>query len=81
VSPHARSHLPDCLLKAATVHIEFPRFDVSTVVRTIRIVTGRQCGETVDDALVAGLTAADIIVAIRFDRTPKQCVQRTPPHR
>lgn len=74
VSPHARSHLPDCLLKAATTHIEFPRFDAATIVRTIRIVTGKRCSEAVDAALVAGLTVADIIVAIRFDRTPKQCI-------
>lgn len=74
LSPLGVTHLPEAVLKATTNRIEFPRLDPITVVRTIRIITGRRCREEVDAELAAKITIADLIVAVRFDRSPAQCL-------
>lgn len=74
LSPSARNHLPSCLMKAASTKFDFPRIDPLTIERTIRIVTGRRFGSTFDCSIGAGATVEDLIIAIRFDRTPAQCI-------
>jgi len=74
VSPLASAYVPTCLADAALARIEFPQFDAATIARTIRIVTGRRCGQ-IPDEVIAGTTVAGLIVAIRFDRTPVQCIE------
>lgn len=75
ISPLARSHLPSCLIKAASTKMDFPRIDALTVERAIRIVTGRRCGRALDCLIGTGATVEDLIIAIRFDRTPGQCIE------
>ena len=53
ISPLGRTHLPDALNRGATYHIDFPALDSATIVRTIRIVTGKTCRETIPDDLTA----------------------------
>jgi cell division protease FtsH len=74
ISPMARTHLPDALNKAATARIDFPRLDTTVIARVIRIVTGKICREAIDDATVARTSLSDLVVAVRFDRTPAECL-------
>jgi cell division protease FtsH len=74
ISPLATTHLPEVLIAAATERIEFPPLDTTTISRTIRIVTGRRCREPIEADLAAQVTLGDLAIAVRFDRTPAQCV-------
>lgn len=74
ISPLARTHLPKVVNDAATDHIDFPSLDPATVARTIRIVTGKACREAIAAEDIARTTLADLEIAIRFDRTPEQCL-------
>ena len=74
ISPLGRTHLPKALNFAATNHIDFPALDSATVTRTIRIVTGKTCHEAIPEEIAVGLTVADVDIAVRFDRTPQQCL-------
>ena len=73
ISPASETHLPAAVLKAAPVRIVLPRLDPATIARAIRIVTGRPCRDLLDVA-TAGIAPVDLIVAIRFDRTPAGCL-------
>lgn len=74
ISPAAGSHLPACLVKAATTKIDFPRLDVLTIERTIRIVTQNRCDSRLHGVIAVGPSVEDLILAVRFDRTARQCV-------
>lgn len=74
ISPGAETHLPAALLKSAPIRIGFPSLDPVTIARVIRIITGKRCRELLDHDTVARLTPVDAIVAVRFDRTPAQCI-------
>ncbi|WP_426437194.1 AAA family ATPase [Bradyrhizobium genosp. P] len=74
ISPLARTHLPQAVNAAATDRIDFPALDAATVLRTIRIVTGKTCREAIASETVARTTLADLEIAVRFDRTPLECV-------
>ncbi|MBR0684406.1 AAA family ATPase [Bradyrhizobium manausense] len=74
MSPMAQGHLPDILIRAATTRIDFPKLDTATIVKVIRIVTGKVCREPIDAKIVERTTLADLVIAVRFDRTPAQCV-------
>jgi AAA+ superfamily predicted ATPase len=75
ISPLGTTHLPEAVNNACTTRLETPRLDSSTIMRVIRIVTGRRCRELLDAAVSAKITLDDLIIAIRFDRTPAECVQ------
>ncbi|MDF0498258.1 AAA family ATPase [Bradyrhizobium yuanmingense] len=74
ISPMARSHLPDILLRAASAHITFPSLDQATIARVIRIATTMRCYELIDDEIAKQITPSDLVIAVRFDRTPGECV-------
>jgi len=74
ISPASETHLPVAVLKAAPVRIALPRLNPVTIARAIRIVTGKPCRDLLDDATVARIAPVDLIVAIRFDRTPAECL-------
>lgn len=73
ITPGGATHLPDVIDKAATHRVNFPRLDPEVIARTIRIVTGKPCRLFLDSATAASLTTTDLVVAIRFDRTPARC--------
>jgi ATP-dependent Zn protease len=75
ISPAAETHLPKAVLKAAPIRIAFPPLDPITIARCIRVATGRACRDLLDDDTAMLLTASDLIVAIRFDRTPAECIE------
>jgi cell division protease FtsH len=74
ISPAVETHLPDVLLKSRPVRLAFPPLDPVTIARVIRIVTGKRCRELLDVESTARITAADMIVAVRLDRTPAECM-------
>lgn len=73
-SPRAETHLPAELLLACTDRIAIPALDAHTIVRTIEIVTGRICRKRLDDFTLARTGLSEIAIAVRFDRTPAECV-------
>lgn len=73
-SPFGTTHLPQAVLDAARDRIEFPRLGPDTIARTIRIITGKPCLEAIDADIVAKTRVSDLIVAVRFDRSPLECV-------
>jgi len=74
ISPNADTHLPEALLKSQRIRLTFPPLDPVTIGRVIRIVTGKRCRELLDAQTVARVTLVDLIVAIRFDRSPSECL-------
>ncbi|MBC9879930.1 AAA family ATPase [Bradyrhizobium sp. INPA01-394B] len=74
ISPAAKSHLPDVLIRAATERINFPTLDLATIAQIIRIVTGKTIRQPIDANIVERTTLADLVVAVRYDRTPAECV-------
>jgi cell division protease FtsH len=74
ISPAAETHLAEALLKSAPVRIAFPGLDAVTIARVIRIITGKPCRELLDRDIVARLTPVEAIVAVRFGRTPAECM-------
>ncbi|MFC7700523.1 AAA family ATPase [Bradyrhizobium sp. GCM10028915] len=75
ISPMANTHLPAVLIAAATERVEFPALDASTIASTIRIVTGRRLRDELESELVERVTPTDLAIAVRFDRTPADCIQ------
>jgi ATP-dependent Zn protease len=74
ISPASKTHLPAAVLAAAPIRITFPQLDPVTITRAIRIVTGQRCSDLLDEATAARITPVDLIVAIRIDRTPAECL-------
>jgi ATP-dependent Zn protease len=74
ISPNAETHLPEALLKSQRIRLTFPPLDPVTIGRAIRIVTGKRCRELLDAQTVARITLVDLVVAVRFDRSPSECM-------
>jgi hypothetical protein len=74
ISSLGTTHLPEAVTKATTDLIEFPRLDPKTIAQAIRIVTGKPCREDLEPDVASKMKLSDLIVAVRFDRTPAQCM-------
>jgi cell division protease FtsH len=74
ISPAAETHLAEALLKSVPIRIAFPGVDAVTIARVIRVITGKRCRELLDSETVARLTPVEAILAIRFNRTPAECM-------
>jgi cell division protease FtsH len=75
ISPLGATHLPDAINSASTARLEMPRLDPATITRVIRIVTGKRCREFLDTVVAAKIGLDDLIIAVRFDRTPEECLK------
>ena len=73
-SPLAATHLPEAFLRASRHRLEIPRLDPETIARTVRIVTGRPCRDLLSAATAKMLSPDDLAVAVRFDRSPAECM-------
>lgn len=74
ISPLAESHLPTILRQAAMARIDFPKLDAATIARVIRLLTGSACREAIDEKIASRTTLTDLVIAVRFDRTPAHCI-------
>ncbi|MBP0115395.1 MULTISPECIES: AAA family ATPase [Bradyrhizobium] len=73
-SSNGRACLPKVLNEAAGHRIELPMLDPTTVSRTIRAVTGIRTAVDVPAETMRDVGVGDLAAAIRFDRTPEECV-------
>lgn len=74
ISPAAQTHLPKSLRDAATAQLTLPRLDAVTIARVIRIVTSKPCRELLSQDVVREIGLHELVLAVRFDRTPEQCM-------
>jgi cell division protease FtsH len=74
ISPAAETHLPEALLKSRPIRLSFPGLDPVTIARAIRILTGKRCRELLDWESTVRITPVDLVLAVRFDRTPGECM-------
>jgi cell division protease FtsH len=74
ISPLGTTHLPEALLKSCTARLEMPRIDAPTITHIIRIVTGKPCRDLLEPGVAAKTGLDDLIIAIRFNRTPAACM-------
>jgi AAA+ superfamily predicted ATPase len=73
-SPGARTHLSKALLDAATHSLTLPTIDATVIARVIRIVTGRPFRSVLPQRVVADTGIHELILSVRFDRSPEECV-------
>jgi DNA polymerase III delta prime subunit len=73
-SSNGRACLPKVLNEAARHRIELPMLDPTTVSRTIRAVTGIRTAVDVPAETMRDVGVGDLAAAVRFDRTPEECV-------
>lgn len=76
ISPAAETHLPKSLRDAATAHLTVPALDATTIARVIRIVTSKPCRELLPHDVVREIGLHELVLAVRFDKTPEQCMAR-----
>lgn len=74
ISPLGSTHLAEALLKSCTARLEMPRIDAATIMRVIRIVTGKPCRELLEPDAAAKIGLDDVVIAVRFNRTPTACM-------
>jgi cell division protease FtsH len=74
ISPLGTTHLADAIIKSSTARMVMPWIDPVTIMRVIRIVTGKRCRERLDTDTTAKLSLDDLIIAVRFDRTASECM-------
>ncbi|BBB97125.1 cell division protease FtsH [Bradyrhizobium elkanii] len=74
ISPDAESHLPAVVLKSDPIRLVLPSIDARVIALAIRVVTGKPCRELLEDDAARLLTATDLSIGIRFDRSPEECL-------
>jgi ATP-dependent Zn protease len=72
----AESHLSKVLLDAASFREYLPPVDASLIVEVIRIVTGKACREPIQDHVAKHIGLHELLLSVRFDRTPTQCIEQ-----
>jgi cell division protease FtsH len=76
ITPSAESHLSKVLLDAAAYRLMLPPIDAALISRVIRIVCGKPYRQGIPDQAAAQIGLHELLLAVRFDRTPAQCVER-----
>lgn len=74
ITPGAESHLSKVLVDAATDRLTMPPIDADLIRKVVRIVTGRRCTTLLPDEIVARTGLRELLMAIRFDRSPAECI-------
>jgi cell division protease FtsH len=74
ITPSAESHLSKVLLEAKTDRLVMPPIDADLVRSVIRIVTGKRCADTVSADVAARVGLRELLLSVRFDRSPAECV-------
>jgi cell division protease FtsH len=75
-SPMCATHLPDVVVRACETRLSVGPPDADTVAKTIRIVTGERPRAMIEPSLLARIGVEEIAVAVRFDRTAQECMDR-----
>ncbi|MEH2474084.1 cell division protease FtsH [Nitrobacteraceae bacterium AZCC 2161] len=75
ITPSAETHLSKVLLDAMTDRLVLPSIDAELVRGVIRIVSGKRCADEIPEELVAQIGLHELLLAVRFDRTPEECIE------
>jgi hypothetical protein len=73
--PQAARHLSRALTDAATHRLTLPKIDRSLIARTVSAVTGSRCRSTPSNDVVREIGLHELLLAVRFDRTPAECIE------
>jgi cell division protease FtsH len=76
ITPSAETHLSKVLLDAAAYRLTLQPIDAALISSVIRIVCGKPSRDVIPDQAAAFVGLHELLLAVRFDRTPAQCVER-----
>jgi len=74
ICPQASGHISKVLIDAATYRLVLPPIDASVITRVISVATGKRCRTTLQEKLVREISLHELLLGVRFDRTPAECV-------
>jgi cell division protease FtsH len=75
ICPQTSGHISKVLTDAATHRLVLPRLDASLITRVIAVATGKRCRATLSEKLVRETGLHELLLAVRFDRTPEECLE------
>jgi len=76
IAPDPRRQLPRDLMRSAEYHLVLPEIDESALFLVIEAVTGKRPQQRIDPAAIRLLDIADLVLALRPDRSPEECIER-----
>lgn len=76
IAPDPRRQLPRDLMRSAEYRLVMPEIDESALFLVIEAVTGKRTQRPVDPATIRLLDIADLVLALRPDRSPEECLER-----
>ncbi|TPL00722.1 ATP-binding protein [Mesorhizobium sp. B2-4-14] len=76
IAPEPRRQLPRDLIRSAEYHLILPEIDESALALVVEAVTGRHPARSIDQTTVRLLDIADLVLALRPDRSPDECLTR-----
>lgn len=76
IAPDPRRQLPRDLMRSAEYHLVLPELDASAVALVVEAVTGKRPSRAIDPTAVRLLDVSDLVLALRPDRNPEDCIER-----
>jgi hypothetical protein len=76
IAPEPKRQLPRDLMRSAEYHLALPEIDQSALALVIEATTGKRPDRSLDSATIRLLDVADLVLALRPDRTPEECIAR-----
>jgi ATP-dependent Zn protease len=76
IAPEPRRQLPRDLMRSAEYRLVLPEMDQSALALVIEAVTGKRPERQIDPAAIRLLDVADLVLALRPDRDPAECLSR-----
>jgi ATP-dependent Zn protease len=76
IATDPRRHLPRDLMRAAECHLSIGQIDAAAIALVIEAVTGKAPDGAIDPDLVRSADVADLQLALRYDRSPDECLRR-----
>ncbi|MFD2053746.1 AAA family ATPase [Mesorhizobium calcicola] len=76
IAPDPRRQLPRDLQRSAEYHLVLPEIDESALALVVEAATGRHTARSIDQTTVRLLDIADLVLALRPDRSPDECLTR-----
>lgn len=76
IAPDPRRQLPRDLMRSAEYHLVLPELDASAIALVVEAVTGKRPPRAIDPVAVRLVDVADLVLALRPDRSPEDCIAR-----
>lgn len=74
IAPDPRRQLPRDLMRSAEYRLVLPEMDHSALALVVEAVTGKRPERQIDPAAIRLLDIADLVLALRPDRSPGECL-------